>query len=246
MGFDFGKALVGSGIGGAVLGPFGALAGGYAAGSASKPGTGIPGVPFPTTPQFQPVSSSFGSLPANFAVGQNQEGLQALRDIALGEGPSPFAQALIEGQNQRASQAISNVGNQAQGAVTNTKNAIAATSGLSAGQSDQLEKAADRQALFARQNIRNQSNVARDAILGQDADLQQRILNTLPTLEAQALSPQQFNIENLIREKELEDNFNLGIQDINNKIAAAALQSDAIKRSGSKGIIGDLGQFFGL
>lgn len=246
MGFSIKKAIGGS-ILGSALGPIGTIAGGYLAGKAGgKEQPGLPGVAFPTRPEFARASSQFGELPANFQVNANQQGLEALRNVAFQEGPSDFAQALIDQQEQRANQALANVGQQSAGALANTKSAIQATSGLSGAQADKLKNITDRQALFARQNVRSQSDAVQEAILGEDADLRQRVLNTLPSLEVQALAPQQFNIENLIKEKSLEDQFNLQLQEIDNKMVAAGLQSEAIKRSGSKGLIGDLGSFFGL
>jgi len=246
MGINIGKALGGSLLGGTIMGPVGAAGGAFFGGTAGEtPKAGVPQVPMPEKPQFQGLGQ-LGELPSNFQVNPNTQGLEALRNVALGGGPSPFAQALIDQQQNRANTALGNIGQQSAGALGNVQNAMASTSGLSGQAADRLSQSADRQALFAKQNVRSQFGGARDAILGTDADLKQRALNTLPGLEVQALQPDKFNIQNAISEKGLQDNFNLGLQDLDNKMIAAQFQSDAIKNSGSKGLLGDLGSYFGL
>lgn len=200
-----------SGVGKGIGGILGANQGGGGGGSGIY-------MAQPTRPDWASnLDPNTGLLKSNLTtqwgpdVTSDQRGIDAYRDMALGTGASPWAQAQLasqkldeQGLSQAAQQQNASAGAQA-------RSGLASKYGLSSGANTSLAKQQMKNNAMALQNVGFQGAQARAGIGAQDAANRQGFLQGLPGQDlAQAnlamqnktgnLANQQYNINNAVNE----------------------------------------------
>lgn len=156
-------------------------------------------------PSYGTIRDSGGLLQDNLRVSPNTEAIDALRAEATRQGPSPWAQMMMDQQAQRTSQAQGDIASQGQSNLGQMLSQAATTRGVGAGLADQLASQADRGAMFARQQLNRRNLMEQKQIEALDAQNQENIIQALPQLEASANQGDIFNITQGLSEKRAED-----------------------------------------
>lgn len=178
----------------------------------------------PQAPQFQSLRDQKSGLLANPNlrvnagpdITMNTQGLEAIRNRALGQGPSAWAQMA---QQKNAS----DIANQRSAAAANLNSAqaqarsqLASRGGLRGGAAERLALGGQTNLMTQRQNLGNQQNLNNLNIGMQDEAQKTQLLQQLPGMEVQALQPQilnrqasldtqKYNIGNALQDKYAED-----------------------------------------
>jgi hypothetical protein len=143
-------------------------------------------------------------LGSQYQVQADTQALEALRQQA-GPGESPWAKMMRQQQSDRYNQAASDLGRQTQSSALSMQKALGRTGGLSGAGAARLQEQAERQQMFALQNLGAQRQAGDLAISNIEEAQRQATQQQLPTLELQALKPREFNIRTTLAEKAAQE-----------------------------------------
>lgn len=232
--------IVGTVTGGTITGPIGTSLG-YVLGSQydqnkaqAAAEANIPYAPKPIYPEFKSLLDSGGQLGSQYQLNANKLGLDQIRDQATRSGNSPWASMMLAKEAANLADARGNIG-----ALNSAQQTMAAREmGMKGGlrQSDLvgLQARGNRMANAASQNMGNTAALGRNSILTQDVANKQNAMASLPGLELQALKPQQFNIDAVLKEKRAHNIADLSKFQTEMGAWAGQQQSNAISNSGKK------------
>ncbi len=233
---DIGGMIKNTGVG--VGMQFGADLLGLKGGKQSGPN--IPNIPKPIAPEFQAtgVDPKTGVLKPNFTYQQNNQGIEALR--AQAGGTSPWAGQLQTDINTQTARNINGINAQQQTGQAEAQSALARTGGLGRGAQERLGKQGTFQAMMQRQQAKRLG--LEQGLEANTAVAQERMKTTqaLPGMEAQAMQGQQFNVENQLAAKRMQDQLNQQKFGIQMKEFGTEQSANALANSGSKGLLGDI------
>lgn len=244
---------IGSIAGGAAGSIGGGLLGGLSKGLGFGGGGGGGAVDMsgmPTAPQFNSLRDpKTGLLSSNLQeniggpVALNTQGIEAIRQRALGTGPSAWAQ-LQMGQNAASAQTQrSQAAQNSAAAQAQARGQLAQHGGLMGGASERLAQNAGNQLMAGRQGI----NAAQSSqnLQTQLSDEQQKtqMLEQLPGQEAQVAGvgfqnqamqggQQQYNIGNALQDKYAQDQANQTAYQQQMQVWSAQKQAQAIQNAG--------------
>lgn len=209
MGLSFGS--LGAALGGLAFGG-GGIAGGYLLGEsrdryeeqkarAANFGSLIPRPEYAGYEQIYQPGMQLGS---QYRVQADTQALQALRQQA-GPGESPWAKMMRQKQDERYTQAAADLGKQTDSSIISMQKALGRTGGLSGAGAARIADQAERQQMFALQNLGAQKQAGNLAISNIEEAQRQATQQQLPTLELQALQPREFNIRSTLAEKAAQE-----------------------------------------
>lgn len=146
--------------------------------------------PEPTRPEFQSnIDDSTGLLKSPYNLDpskyyNNQEtAVQALRDRALGTGPSAWQTAALQQQGLNEQGAKNAAQQQGAAGLANARSGLASRGGLSGGAAERLAGQASRDQMAALQNVGFKGAQDRANIGLQDQQMKNEFLTTLPGQE---------------------------------------------------------------
>lgn len=209
MGLSFKK--IGGAIGGAI-GGLGGAATGYFVGKsrddyeAAKARAAAMGglVPRPQYAGYEQIYQPGMQLGSQYRVQADTQALEALRQQA-GPGESPWAKMMRQKQDERYTQAAADLGKQTDSSIISMQKALGRTGGLSGAGAQRIQDQAERQQMFALQNLGAQRQAGDLAISNIEEAQRQATQQQLPTLELQALKPREFNIRTTLAEKAAQE-----------------------------------------
>lgn len=204
----------------------------------------------PKRPEFATmVDPATGQLSTQYQL-KNQlldpnslEGFQAIKKLAMSEGPSKAAQL----QNQQVllnrTGQINAAAEQGAGAQAQARNAMAMRGGYSSGGAANLGRQSMKDILMAKQGAYGQANQGLLDVAKNDESMKNQMLQTYAGAEGNIAnknldlsnSANQYNIGNLLKEKDLERNYNLETYKTAADKWAAEKQSEATRASGGGG-----------
>jgi hypothetical protein len=157
MGLSFKK--IGGAIGGAI-GGLGGAATGYFVGKsrddyeAAKARAAAMGglVPRPQYAGYEQIYQPGMQLGSQYRVQADTQALEALRQQA-GPGESPWAKMMRQKQDERYTQAAADLGKQTDSSIISMQKALGRTGGLSGAGAARIADQAERQQMFALQNL---------------------------------------------------------------------------------------------
>lgn len=123
-------------------------------------------------------------------INLNTQGLEAIRNRALGTGPSAWAQLMLEKQGIEQGTRLDELMKQSNAAQAAARSALASHGGLSSGARERLATKGMRDELMGRQAAGRAGQTERLGILTQDEQDRLNLLKGLPSMEVQALEPQ--------------------------------------------------------
>lgn len=144
----------------------------------------------------------------NFAQGllADDQGFNRFQQEALREGPSQYAQLMLEQQELAKKDQIGDIGTQYQMGLQNAMDSIASQGGLNAGASERMGAASIRDMLAARQGARRDFQNQRLGILGQDEQNRIGQLQSLTGMEMDrnrtSLQAREFDLRNTLNERD--------------------------------------------
>lgn len=183
------------------------------------------------------------NLTAGPDINLNTQGLEAIRKRALTEGPSTWAALQNQRQALEEAQARTDAGAQAASAGAQARSQLASRGGLTGGSAERLAASNAKNLMRSRQQVGAQGALDRSNTALQDEQMRMDLLKTLPGMEVQSLQPQfqnrqmgmqaqQFNIEQALKDKYAEDQYNMAKYQEDMKSYAAAQQANAIGGAG--------------
>lgn len=250
MGGDFGRVAAGIGTGGLseAAGVMGV--GPYAN---RKPAFHVDAGPRPTLGPYTTLRDDKTGLLANpnynLSAGnpivQDKRALEALRTRALTEGPSTWAQLMNQKQALEEAQGRSDIGAQAGTQAAQARSQLAQKGGLTGGSAERIAASSAKNAMNLRQQLAGQGALTRANTALQDEQQRLDLLKSLPGMELQAIEPefknraaqmqaQQFNIEQALKDKYSQDQYNMMKYQNDMQAWAAANQANAIGEAGGK------------
>lgn len=131
-------------------------------------------------------------MPEN--VTADQRAISALRENALSQGPSRWAQQMTDQQRLEQLQQGSSLDKNLATSQANQRAAMASKGGLGAGQSSRLAQAALRAGMAGRQGISREGVNARLGIGIQDEQMKQENLRALPQMDLAMAGLQERNV----------------------------------------------------
>lgn len=169
----------------------------------------------------------------------DMSGMNAYKDMALGTGASPWAQAQLQNQALQEQGLKNSVGQQGASAEAGARSQLASKFGLSPAASERLATQNQRNQMTNLQNVGFQGAQARGQIGSQDAQNRQQFLAGLPgqqmALAGAQTQNQQYNIGNAVNETNAKRANDLNTYNQQMQAWAANKSGDAMRQSGSGG-----------
>lgn len=176
-------------------------------------------------------------------INLNTQGLEAIRGRALATGPSAWAGLMNQRQTIEDARARQELAQSAGSAQAQARSQLAARGGLRGGSAERMARSGARDLMAARQQAAQQGSAGRMTTALQDEQMRMDLLKSLPQMELAALDPQfknkatrlqteQYNIDQALRDKYAEDQYNVMKYQEDMKAYAAAQQANAIGASG--------------
>lgn len=176
-------------------------------------------------------------------INLNTQGLEQIRSRATSTGPSTWANLMNERQGIEDTQARSGLSQAAASAQAQARSQLASRRGLGGGSAERLARGGARDLMAARQQAAQTSAGNRMNTALQDEQMRMDLLKSLPQMELAALDPQfknratnmqtqQYNIDQALKDKYAEDQYNMMKYQEDMKTYAAAQQANAIGASG--------------
>lgn len=173
----------------------------------------------------------------------NTQGLDQIRSRATSTGPSAWANLMNERQGIEDTQARSGLSQNAASAQAQARASLASRRGLGGGSAERLARSGSRDLMAARQGAAQTSAGNRMNTALQDEQMRMDLLKSLPQMELASLDPQfknkatrlqtqQYNIDQALKDKYAEDQYNMMKYQEDMKTYAAAQQANAIGASG--------------
>ncbi len=206
----------------------------------------------PIRPEFQSeLNQDTGYLDEKYMLANqfdpielNTQGLDKFREEALRDGPSKWAGLQEERLNQQNEYAMDNIMRSQRGQTNQAIADLASSGGVSGASRERLAQQAMKNAMFQRQEQRQ--NLGDQMLNVQIQDEQNRVnqLGQLPGMEVQALQPQfqnrefeakarEFDINNALSERDAKRAFEMDRYKEYMKDKAAKRQAEATRNSGS-------------
>lgn len=171
------------------------------------------------------------------------EGYQKYKTQALSDGPSTWAQMMLQKQGLEEAQRKSGAAAQAMSGMASARSALGMRGGLSRGARERIALQGSRNLLAGRQNVAREGSLERFGINTQDQQNRLGMLSNLmgsetdlgkynKTLEGKQ---SEFNILRALEEKRAKDTQDLTVYQEQMKKWAAGKQADATAQSGGGG-----------
>lgn len=221
----------------------------YTKSLSNVPGSDLSGAP--TMPEFQSMLGAGGMMPEQYQIQDqlNRQGLERMRGLATGTGPSAWAQARQQQLATEQAQALQGVTAQSQAAQAQARSQMAQRGGLSGGARERLAMGGARQELMGRQQALLGGQQARERLATEDQRRRDEMLRQLPGAELGAAKfgqgTQRFNIQQALREKQAERQHQQLAYQEQMRAWSAKKQADAIRAARSKGFLEQAGGFAG-
>jgi hypothetical protein len=202
-------------------------------------------------PAFQSMLGSNGMLQNQYQI-QNQlntQGLDKLREIGLGTGPSAWAQARGQELNTQQGQGLQNAAAQNASAQAQAQSQLAQRGGISSGSRERLALQGQRQGFLGQQAQTLQGQNAQNALATEDQQRRTNVLEQLPGQEMGAeqtrRGAEQFNIQNALKENQAARDYEQSKYQAQMQAWAAQKQAEAIRANKSKGFLEQAGGLAG-
>lgn len=199
---------------------------------ANAPYTGMPAYPG-YNPVYNPNTMSVGNTP------NDTSGLQAFKAQALRTGPSAWAGMAEAKSNADQAAAIDQAQKQGAGATATAEGNLAMQGGLRSGAAERIQSAANKNAMDTSQNIATQGMANRSQIGINDEQNRITQLGMLPQMQQNQAEfqrqGQEFDINNMLKENQNYNAYNLGLYNTNMGGWAAGKQANATMKSGQGG-----------
>lgn len=162
-------------------------------------------------------------------INLNTQALEALRGRGLSQGPSSWANYMLQKQGIEEQKSLDDANATSAAGAQTAWQQLAMRGGASGGERERIALASGRSLAEDRQKALREGSISRMGILGQDESTKLDILKSLPGMETQALQPalekarmfsqakgsdiankmsqQQFNLSNLIAERDKQKQF---------------------------------------
>lgn len=204
----------------------------------------------PMRPEYQSLlDPATGMMKTQYNMNPNKidanslEGMAAMKNMALGQGPSQWAQLMMQQQGMQEAGQKDQAATQAASGAAQARGAMAMRGGISSGARERLAGGSARDLLFAKQGIANQGNQSRLGINIEDQSQRNKMLSQFSEGEAKLAGynndlsnkAQQYNIEGALTEKRAKDAQDLTVYQEQLKKWAAEKQADATAKSGGGG-----------
>lgn len=218
--------------------------------------------------QIDPLKSNLQELDQRMGkVNLNTQGLEAIRQRALSQGPSAWAQMAEQKQRMEEGQQRSDAAAQGASAQAQARSQLAMRGGLSGGARQRLAMQGARDMAAQGQQVGAQGQLARANIGLQDEQTRNQMLSQLPGMELQALQPemqkvsawqqmagteqgqdfqrqqfnqnaamssQQFNVANALKEQQAQNAANMQLYQEQMKDVSAERQARSTEKAGKK------------
>lgn len=176
-------------------------------------------------------------------INLNTQGLEQIRGRALSTAPSTWAGLMNQRQAIEEAQARSGLSQSAGSAQAQARAQLASRRGLGGGSAERLARGGARDLMAARQQAAQKGAGDRMNTALEDEKMRMDLLKSLPQMELAALDPQfknkdirlrteQYNIDQALRDKYAEDQYNALKYQEDMKAYAAAQQANAIGAAG--------------
>lgn len=171
------------------------------------------------------------------------EGYQKYKKDALTDGPSTWAQLMLQKQGLEESQAKQSAATQAMAGMAQARGALGMRGGLSSGARERIALQGQRNLLQGRQQVGMQGSVNRLGIGVQDQTNRTNMLGNVMTSEVDlgkynntlANKSQEFNLMRALEEKRAGDSQTMEVYNEQMKKWAAERQAQATEKSGGGG-----------
>ena len=205
----------------------------------------------PQMAAFQSQLGPGGMMPEQYQIQDqlNRGGLEKIRGIALGEGPSAWAQARGQELQTQQAQGMSDLAAQSQSAQAQARGQMARRGGISSGARERMAMGGAQSNIMNQQRARLGGQQAREGLATEDERRKSQMLQQLPGQEIQSAqfgrAGEQFNIQRALQEKQAERSYNMQKYQADSQAWAAQKQAEAIRASKSKGFLEQAGSFGG-
>jgi hypothetical protein len=167
----------------------------------------------PDRPEFDSMLGKGGMIDSRYQIGDfaqglldNNQGFAKFQQEALRDGPSAYAQMLLEQEDLNRKGALDDIGAQYQMGLQNQMDALASQGGLMSGAGERMGASSIRDMLAARQGARRDFNQNRLGIQSQDELNRINQLQGLTGLEQNrnqtALQAREFDLRNSMNERD--------------------------------------------
>lgn len=171
------------------------------------------------------------------------EGYQALKERALGTGPSKWANLMLDKQKQEELAGRDLATRQAMSGAAQARSQLAMRGGLRGGARERLASQSMRDALAARQDVSKQGIGSRFGILTEDESQRMKLLPQFSEAEGQLSRynlelgnrAQQSNIEAALKEKQMKDAMAMDKYKEQMRAWAAEKEAEATRNQGGGG-----------
>lgn len=185
----------------------------------------------PDRPEYESLRDpSTGLLKAPYQL-QGGDIYGAMKQQALSTGPSAWAQLAQQQQETAQQGAADQASRQALSSQAGARGALAMRGGLSSGARQRLAMQGGRDLLGARQDIVRQGLGQKQNIMLEDERNRQ---NLLRGLQPQEMAMGQFNIQQALKDKQMQDEQNMQKYQEGMKSWAAERQAQATEKSKGK------------
>lgn len=189
-------------------------------------------------------------------INPDMRGIEALRNRALGTGPSTWAQLMLEKEGVERGERLDKTVNNANAARATAMRSLATQGGARGAARERLAGKASLAEMFGRQDVERQGQVDRTNIGIQDETQKLDLLKGLPAAEVAMLQPalqkaglwanmatndrdyaskvDSFNIQNKIGDVKGKQDYNMGKYSEQMKAWAANRTAEAQENSGKK------------
>jgi hypothetical protein len=167
----------------------------------------------PQRPGFDSMLGADGLIDSRYQIGNfaedlmsNNQGFNKFQDEALRDGPSKYAQLMLDQQDLNRKGALDDVGAQFQSGLQSQMDALASQGGMMSGAGERMGANSIRDMLAARQGVRRDTDQNRLSIQGQDEQNRLGQLQALTGLEQQrnqtGLQAREFDLRNSLNERD--------------------------------------------
>lgn len=197
----------------------------------------------PIRPEWDSMLGSDGMIESQYQMNQavqdamaDDQGFQRFEQEALRDGPSTFADLMLQRRELDRKDQIGDISSQYQMGLGNAMDAMAAQGGLGSGARERMAASSMRDLLAARQGARRDYNRDRLGILAQDEQNRIGQLQALTGMEMDrnrmSLQGREFDITNSLQERDSRRTADLDKWKQERQDWAAIKQSEAQKNAG--------------
>lgn len=189
----------------------------------------LPEEKYKYTSQLDPAT---GLMKGPYKFDPNQsEAFSQIRSRAMSQGPSTWANMMLQKQNMETQGLQDQAAQQQRGAQAGALSSLAMRGGIGGGARTRLASQGAKDLLFANQAAARQGSMGKFNILGQDEQQKQQLLSGVADTE---LKSQQGNIQAALEEKRREEADKLRQYESQMQSWASEKQAQAAERSKGK------------